>query len=184
MKPSQQVSLFVLVLMILAAAATRIIPHWPNFTALGAMALFGAAQLPKRWMAFVVPFAALYLSDLIINNILYAGFYDHFVWRISPFIYLAFGLIVLIGFLLRGRISVGRVAGAGVGASVLFFLLTNFGVWLGSGIYPQTGAGLLAAYGAGLPFFWSTLAGDLFYCGVFFGGYAWLSQAYPQLQRA
>ena len=170
--------------MILAAAVTRLIPHWPNFTAVGAMALFGAAYLPKRWMAFVVPFATLYLSDLIINNILYAGYYDHFVWRISPFVYLAFGLIILIGYLLRDRVSTGRVFGASITASTLFFLLTNFAVWLGSPVFPQNAAGLLGAYEAGLPFFWSTLAGDLFYSAVLFGGFAWLSQRLPQLKKA
>jgi hypothetical protein len=148
------------------------------------MALFGAAFLPKRWMAFIVPLAALYLSDLVINNILYAGSYDHFVWRISPFVYLAFGLIILLGFLLRERVSTGRVFGASVTASVLFFLLTNFAVWLGSPVFPQDATGLLMAYEAGLPFFWNTLAGDLFFSAALFGGYAWLQQRLPQLKKA
>lgn len=172
----------VLALLILVAAFSRLIPHWPNFTALGAMALFGAAHFRHKALAILAPFIALYLSDLVINNVIYGSYYDSFVWQISPFIYLGFGLIVLIGYLLRGRIQLGTVMGASIGASVVFFLVSNLGSWIASPMYTKDLAGLLLAYEAGIPFFWNTLAGDLVYSGILFGGYAWLSQRLPQLQ--
>ncbi|MEZ4986548.1 MAG: DUF6580 family putative transport protein [Saprospiraceae bacterium] len=70
--------IFWMVLMVLVAAVSRIVPHYPNFTAIGAMALFGAAHLRQAWMGLAVTLFALYLSDLVINNVVYAGFYDYF----------------------------------------------------------------------------------------------------------
>ncbi|RMF01374.1 MAG: hypothetical protein D6772_04900 [Bacteroidetes bacterium] len=175
MNKSLLTSTWLIPIMILLAAATRVLPHWPNFTAVGAMALFGAATLRQRWQAVLVPFAALYLSDLVINNVLYAGYYDHFTWQISPFVYLAFGVVLEVGFWLRRRISTGRVIGASILTSILFFLTTNAGSWWIDPMYTKDVTGLLAAYTAGIPFFCSTLAGDLFYCAVLFGAYAWAS---------
>lgn len=170
--------------LILFAALTRIIPHYPNFTAVGAMALFGAAHLKNKWQAFLLPLVVLYLSDLFINNVIYAEYYNNFVWKISPFVYVAFLLILGIGYLLRGRISIGSVVGAGLGSSVIFFLFTNAASWIIDPMYTKDITGLFTAYAAGLPFFWGTLAGDLFYCGVLFGGYAWFTQRYPQWSLA
>lgn len=172
--------LFILFLIVLAAS-TRIIPHWPNFTAMGAMALFGAAYLRSFWLALLIPFAALYMSDLIINNVIYASYYDHFVWQISPFVYLAFALLLGIGYLLRNRVKTTNVIFASLSASVVFFIVTNSASWLIDPMYAKNFAGYLTALGAGIPFFWNTLAGDLFYCGVLFGGYALVRQSFPAL---
>lgn len=166
--------------LILFAALTRIIPHYPNFTAMGAMALFGAAHLKNKWQALLLPLAAMYLSDLFINNVIYAEYYNNFVWKISPFVYVAFLLILGVGFFLRGRIRTGTVVGASLGSSVIFFLLTNAASWQIDPMYSKDLSGLFTAYAAGLPYFWSTVAGDLFYCGVLFGGYAWLTQRFPE----
>ncbi|MEL6971044.1 MAG: DUF6580 family putative transport protein [Bacteroidota bacterium] len=166
--------------LILFAALTRIIPHYPNFTAMGAMALFGAAHLKNKWQVFLLLLGAMYLSDLFINNVIYAEYYNGFVWKISPFVYLAFLLIIGIGYLLRGRVNVQNVVGASLSSSLVFFLLTNAATWQVDPVYTKDFAGLMTAYVAGLPFFWGTLAGDLFYCGVLFGGYAWFTQRYPQ----
>ena len=175
MKLTREPSLLLLSILILMAALPRLLPHWPNFTPVGAMALFGAAYLPRKAYAFVVPVLALYLSDLLLNNWVYGEFNDHFVWAISPYVYAAFCVMVAVGFLLRGRVRPLPVVGASLTASVLFFLITNFGSWLIDPMYPKNAAGLLAAYAAGVPFFWNTLAGDLFFCAVLFGGYAWVS---------
>jgi hypothetical protein len=170
-----------LAVLVLFTVLSRIIPHPPNFTAVGAVALFGAAQLKHKWQAFLLPLVALYISDLFINNVIYAEYYNNFVWKISPFVYVAFLLIMGIGWLLRGRVKIGSVLGASLSASVIFFLLTNAASWQVDPMYTKDISGLLTAYVAGLPFFWSTVAGDLFYCGVLFGGYAWLAQQYPAL---
>ena len=162
----------ILLLLILAAAASRLLPHWPNFGPVGAMALFGAAVFARRWMALLVPFAALYLSDLALNNLFYSEYYDGFYWGFNAWVYVGFLITVVLGFgLLRGRdFSWLRIGGATLGGTLIFFLVTNFGVWLGSALYPQTGAGLLAAYTAGLPFLLNSLAGNVFFAGLLFGG--------------
>lgn len=174
-------NIVLLTLLIVFAALSRIIPHYPNFTAVGAMALFGAAQLRHQWQAFLIPIAALYLSDLVINNIIYAGYYDQFTWQISPFVYLAFLVVLGVGLVLRNKVSTANVVKASLAASVLFFLVTNTASWWVDPMYTKNGMGLMTSYLAALPFFWSTVASDLFYCGVLFGGYAWVQERFPQL---
>lgn len=162
--------------LILLAAASRVLPHPHNFAPIGGMALFSAAYFRNNKAGFLLPLVALFLSDLYINNITYAAFYDRFVW-ISPgfyWVYGSFGLIALLGFAVFSRISAGRVIGAAIGSSVLFFLVTNFGAWAGSSLYPQNIQGLMMSYVAGIPFFWNTLAGDLVYSGVLFTAAFWV----------
>src|SRR4030095_7886299 len=98
---------------------------------IGAMALFSGAYLGRRGLAFVAPFGALLVSDAVL------GFHSG-----MPFIYGSAALIVLIGWAIRTRISVLRVAGAALASSILFFLISNFGTWLLSGMYPLTVSGL------------------------------------------
>lgn len=172
-------SLILAIVLVLFAVLSRIIPHYPNFTALGAVALFGASQLKDKWQALLIPVVALYLSDLFINNIIYADYYNNFVWKISPFVYIAFAMIMGIGWWLRGRVKTGNVIKASLTASIVFFLLTNAASWQVSPLYTKDFTGFVAAIVAGIPFFWSTVAGDLFYCGVIFGAYAWFRQQYP-----
>ena len=158
--------LLALVAAIFAAAAMRLLPHPPNFSPIAAIALFGGAYLPKRALAFVPPFAALILSDAL------------------NFVYLSFGLTVLIGWAVAKRKTVLTIAGAAVASSVLFFVLTNFGMWLFSGFYPLTWEGLVACYVAAIPFFQNTLAGDLFFTALLFGGFALAERKLPALRPA
>jgi hypothetical protein len=161
---------------IFVAAALRLVPHPPNFTPIGAMALFSGAYLGRRGLvALAAPLGALLLSDLVL------GFY-----RGMPTVYFSVALIVVIGWLALKRVSPLRIGAAAVASSVLFVVITNFGMWLSSGFYPLTFAGLTACYVAAIPFFQNTVAGDLFYSAVLFGGFALLERAVPQLrlQRA
>ena len=159
--------------IILFAAMMRLVPHYPNFTPIAAIALFGGAHFGKRWLAFFVPLFALFISDLFL------GFHGMMVA-----VYISFALVVGIGTLLRNRIRIAPVLGATIGGSLLFYLVTNFAVWAGSPFYPQSFGGLISCYVAALPFFHSSLLGDLFYSGVFFGGYYLAEQYYPALKRA
>lgn len=163
--------LLVLLSAIVAAAALRLVPHPPNFTPIGAMALFGAAHLGRRPLAMAAPLSALLLSDLVL------GFYSG-MWVQ----YLAVALTVALGWVALTKVSALRVAGAALASSILFFVVSNFGTWTLSGMYPLTAAGLAACYAAGIPFFQNTLAGDLFYCGLLFGGFALLERAVPALR--
>jgi len=164
---------FALALIVLAAL-TRLLPHPPNFTPIGAMGLFGAAYFGNKRFALLIPFAALFLSDLILNNVVYSQFYTSFTWVTSWWIYLGFALVMLAGyFMLRNNRNPARLAAASLTASMLFFLVSNLSTWLGSGIYPQTFAGLMTCYAAGLPFLGNTVFADLFFSAVMFGSYSW-----------
>ncbi len=162
----------VLVAMILAAALSRLIPHPPNLTAVSAVALFGGAYLPDRRMAFAVPLAALFLSDLVL------GFYPH-----MEVVYLSFALIVGIGQWLRSNRSTPRIAGAALASSVLFFITTNLGVWAFGSFYPKTFEGLTACYVAAIPYFGGTVTGDLLYTAVLFGGFTLLERRFVWLRE-
>jgi hypothetical protein len=115
----------------------------------------------------------LLLSDLVLG--FYAGMWVQ---------YLAVALVVLIAWGALKRISLLRVVGAALASSIAFFLVTNFGTWALSGMYPLTPSGLAACYIAAIPFFQNTVAGDLFYSGLLFGGFALLERAVPALRRA
>ncbi|MEO0787934.1 MAG: DUF6580 family putative transport protein [Bacteroidota bacterium] len=187
MQLSKSNQVLMLVSMVMMAAASRLLPHPPNFSPVAAMALFGAAYFRQSWMAWLVPFAGLYLSDLVLNNVVYAQAGAGFSFGIYWVVYLAFGAILLLGFLsLRGRkLDLGRLLGVGLGATLLFFLLTNFWSWYADPFqtYPDNAAGLLACYVAGLPFLLNSLLGNLFFGALLFGG-AHALDIVPAAQRA
>lgn len=162
----------VLVGMILAAAASRLIPHVPNFTPVPAIALFGGAQFSSKRLAFLVPLAGLFLSDLVI------GFFS-----ISPVVYGSFALTVCIGFWMRRRHSAQRVAFAALLSAILFFVVTNFGMWEIYNFYPKTQAGLAECYIAAIPYFRNMLLGDLFYSALLFSGFALAEDRFPGLSE-
>ena len=158
---------------ILTAAALRLVPHPPNFSPVDAMALFSGAYFGRRLVAFAAPLGALLLSDLVL------GFYHGMAT-----VYLATALIVLIGWFAVKRATPVRVGLAALAGSMMFFLVTNLGMWLFSGIYPHTSAGLAACYVAAMPFFQNTLAGDLFYATLLFGGFRVAELLLPGLRAA
>lgn len=168
--------------LILIAALSRLLPHPPNFSPVEAMGLFGGAYFANRRWAVAMPLVAMVVSDLglgLLNGGIYMGYVASFgFWSV----YLCIALSTLLGFGLRGRVSGGRVLGYSLAGSVLFFVVTNFTTWLGSTMYPQTGAGLAAAYVAGIPFFQWTVLGTLVYAGALFGGFALLRQQMPALR--
>ena len=167
-----------LVTMVLAAAATRIVPHDWNFTPVGAICLFGGASFTNRWAAVLVPLIALVLSDVYLALAVY-GFTGFQVMAMS---YVLFGLTAVLGMTLRGRTSFWRVSGTAVLAAALFFVLSNFQAWLtGYEGYPYTLAGLATCFLAALPFAQSMLLGNLFYSAVLFGGWELLQMLVPNL---
>ncbi len=180
----------VLALMVLVAAMSRLIAPstglsgFFNFSPVGAMALFGAAYFSKKWVAFLVPFLALWMSNLLLDNLFYARYYDGFAWFTNWEVYLAFALIVVLGSVLLQKVNPGRLLVASLSSSVLFFLVTNFFVWKSGTMYPLTGAGLGTCYVAALPFFGKTLLGDLLFVGVLFGGFEWAQRRLPILKMA
>jgi hypothetical protein len=163
----------------LGAAASRLLPHPPNFTPLFAMALFGGAYFGSRIAAFAVPLAAMFLSDLALGILLYGTA----IFPSMPFVYAGFALTVLLGCWVRRRqCSPVAIAGAALASSILFFVVSNFGVWLQWHLYPKTLEGLVACYIAALPFYRNTLAGNAVFTLVLFGGFA-LAQRYVAALR-
>ncbi len=168
--------------LIVVAALTRLLPHPPNFSPVEAIALFGGAYFAARGAALLVPLVAMLLSDFALG-VLNGGIYlDYFTSAGFWLQYACIALLVVAGFGLRGRVSGGRVLGWSLAGSALFFLVTNFGAWLGSPMYPQTVGGLGASYVAGIPFFQWTVLGTLFYAALLFGGFALLRRRVPALR--
>jgi hypothetical protein len=165
--------LVALISIILAAALSRLIPHPPNMASVTAVALFGGAYFSDRRLAFLVPLAALFLSDLFL------GFYGHMEVQ-----YLSFALIVCIGLWLGKNRSVLKIAAAAMASSVLFFLLTNFGVWAFGSLYERTLDGLITCYVAAIPFFRNTFQGDMLYTLILFGSFALLERRFSVLRES
>lgn len=179
-----------LVLLIVLAISTRLMPHLPNFTAVGAAAIFGGAMFKKSYKAFLIPFAALFLSDIILNNIVYSAYKTSpgFQWFTEGFIfmYLGFALSVLIGRLNIKSFKPLPIIGSVALSTIAFFLLSNLGSWLTNPMYSKTFSGLLLAYEAGIPFILHELGSTALYSFVLFGGAYILSLAGLKLipQRA
>lgn len=146
-------------LIILFAVALRLLPHLPNFAPIAGMALFGGVYLNKKY-ALIVPLVAMFVSDIFI------GFHSG-----MPFVYGSFLIIGLLGIWLRNNKKVKMIILATFSSSFIFFIITNFGVWLSGGLYPKTIDGLIQCYFYALPFFRNTIMGDMFYTGLFFGSY-------------
>ncbi|MCW8813219.1 MAG: hypothetical protein OQK63_03220 [Ignavibacteriaceae bacterium] len=163
---------WVLTLMIFAAAFVRLVPHPPNFAPIAAMALFGGAYFSKKWAAFIVPIAAMFITDLFL------GFHET-MWAV----YLSFAIIVVIGMIMLKQIKIGNVFFASVISSVSFFIITNFGIWLSTPYYEKTGTGLAACYTAAIPFFHQTLLSDLLFVVILFGLFEIIKAKIPSLAK-
>ncbi len=172
-----------IVLMILVAVFSRLIPHPPNFAPIGAIALFGGAYFANRFFSFFIPLFAIWLSDLVINNTIYAKYYNGFTWFHSGFYwtYGAIALTVIIGFFISKKIKISTIFLSATAASILFFLISNFSCWPGNPLYAQNFNGLLNCYAAGIPFFNGTLMGNIFYSALLFAAFEWSQQKFPQL---
>jgi hypothetical protein len=147
--------------LILLAVVGRLIPH-PDFTPIMAVALFAGATLPTR-IANVVPLAALIASDLLLGYAL--------DWM-ALVVYGCLLASVGIGQWLATHRTWSRTGLAAVAGSVVFYLVTNFAVWVESReLYAHTVDGLLQCYVMAIPFFRNSLAGDLFWTALLFGLY-------------
>ena len=171
--------------LIVVAALTRLLPHPPNFSPVEAIALFGGAYFASRAWAVVVPLVGMVLSDIALAMVNGGSYASYFGGAGMWLVYLCIVLSTLLGFGLRGRVSGARVLGFSLAGSVLFFLLSNFGVWLTAWMvpgYPACSAGLLPCYVAAIPFFQWTVLGTLFYSALLFGGFALLRRQVPAMR--
>ncbi len=162
------------ILLVLLLLLSRLIPHWTNFTALGAVSILAPRWLKQNKFSLVIPLVALVLSDLIL------GFH--------AMMFFTYGAIFIVsvlswynqvlgeskdttGSFVGGELSAqslgfGSVAVWSVKSSVIFYLVTNFGAWLNLEMYPKTLAGLGLSYWNGLPFLFNDFFGTLIYSGI------------------
>lgn len=149
-------------LLVLLGVVRRVAPHPLNFAPVGAIALFAGATFENRRSAFLVPLVTMFIGDLFIG-----------LHSLMPVIYATYALIVILGMALRSpRRSAIAIGGAAVASATIFFIITNFAVWLTLETYPLTLDGLVACYVAAIPFFDRTLASDLLFSAIFFGAFA------------
>ena len=152
-------------LFVAIAIVVRFLPHTFHFTPVGASLLFFGARQPRKWMW--VPVVALAASDVALNKLVY-----HYPISWETFASSAWYLMAIgIGTLLKknsDKFQLGYIAGASLAASVSFFIVSNFAVWVAYNMYPHNFAGLVACYVAAIPFFGSTLSSDMLYTIGFF----------------
>lgn len=147
--------------IIVLAVAMRLLPHPPNVTPVAALALFGGAYIQDKRFALALPLVVLMLSDLLL------GLHDTLI-----FVYIGFMLTAMIGMILRKRMNGLTIVTASLASSVMFFVLTNFGVWMTSDLYSADLSGLITCYIAAIPFFQNSVLGNLFFTALLFGGFA------------
>ncbi len=166
------IKFLLIALIIFLVSLTRIFPHPPNFTPILALALFGGAYLPNKKTSFLIPISAMFLSDLIL------GFHSQ--------IYGVYGCILILSFLgrtIQNKISIGNLAITGFIGSLIFFIITNFSVWLSGSIYPLTTTGLIECYTMAIPFFHNTLISTFVFLAILFTGYSFAEKKYQFLNK-
>lgn len=157
--------------MIIAAVIIRLLPHPPNFSPIFAMTLFGGAYIDNKKTAFLLPLAAMIVSDLFFG-----------LHSLIPVVYGAIAIITALGFLLKNKVRPSTVIGASLLGSLIFYIISNFAVWSLLGTYPQTPAGLVSCYVAALPYFKNTLISGLFYSALMFGTFEFAKRKFPVLE--
>lgn len=168
---------------IILAAFSRMVPHMANLSPLAAIGLFGAAHFSKKWQAFLIPVLATWLSDLFLNNVVYASYYPEFTWFYTGFYwqYASYLLITLAGLFMLKKVNLQNIIGGSLASVAIFFMVSNFGSWIGNPAYPQNFNGLMICYLAGIPFIKGTLLGSILYSAILFGSFAFTQKQFPSL---
>jgi len=153
-KTKQKIVLFFYLVGLIALS--RIIPHPPNFTPVLAMAVFMPYLTRDLYSAMLVPLSAMFVSDF------YLGFHSSMFW-----VYISILLgTTLSQYTISMKKTYVHLGSNALLSSTIFFIITNFAVWMSGGLYPHTMDGLLLCYTMAIPFFGNTLAGTLFYISL------------------
>jgi len=161
----------------------RLVPHIPNFVPIGALALFAGTYLAKKpWQAIAIPLSIMLVSDVLLQLGFVLGFMEYSALYSGMWVtYLAFALMVVVGMLYANEVTIPNVLGGAIFGSVLFFALSNFSVWLGSGMYePKSLGTLIECYAAAVPFFRATFAANIVYSGMLYGSFEVAKRYYSQ----
>lgn len=141
------------------AILSRLVPHPANFTAVGATSLFSGAKISRPWN-YIIPFGVLIFTDIIIG-----------LHGTMMFVYASIAVSIWMGErVLKNSPNTGRLTVTALASSTIFFIITNFGVWATTAMYPKTLAGLTQSYVMGLPFWRNMMLADV----VFTVGFFWL----------
>ena len=160
-KKAKILEIIIALLFVLIVVGLRLLPHPPNFAPITAIALFGGVYLSRK-IAFTLPIVAMVISDIFI------GYYEI---KLMICVYTAFLLCVMLGFWLKKHKKWQTILGSSVLSALIFFILTNFAVWIFTPWYAKTLSGIIQCYVMALPFFKNTLLSSLFYTTIFFGVY-------------
>ena len=150
--------------IILLAGLVRLLPHPWNFTPVLAACIYSSFYMNNIFLALSLPLIAVFAGDLSL------GFYNGIIW-----VYSAYILVIIFGVFFRDNFSFKKMGLLAVSGSLIFFIISNFGVWFGGTIYPKNLMGLTACYIAAIPFFYNSLLGTLMYSGLFFGFTEWVT---------
>ena len=155
------------VCLILILALFRLIPHPPNFTPIIAVAIMSSYFFKNIYLSFATLFIAMLLGDIFI------GFYTHIF-----FVYLSLCLITFIFFKINLQINYKNLFIFGFVGSLIFYLVSNFGVWILSDLYEKNLSGLMSCYFLAIPFFKNSFFSTLLFSYSAFFGYKYLNKIY------
>lgn len=179
----------VLVLFILFFAMIRVwVPMSPgldflaNFTVVGALALFAGAYVKSGIKSFALPIGALLLSDIVLSQTVYKT--DGFLYEGWYYTYIAFALMVLVGKVMLRKVNVGNVVLSTLVIVFIHWIVTDFGVWYKSPMYPQTLYGYWMCLVNAIPFERAFLTSTLLYSAIMFGSFEFVKAKFPSLKLA
>lgn len=186
MKSESKKTLVISGLFILFGAFSRLFTFFPNFSALESLALFGGAYIAMKYLAILIPLAAMFLSDLVINNTIARPFFpdheglvifsDYMIWNTIAII-----LIVMLGRLFLKKMNLLNGVLGILGATAIFWIISNIGAWLSSGLFPLTFAGMIENFVFAIPFLKNSLLGNFAFGILLFGSFELLTRSYPNL---
>lgn len=173
----------ILILMVIAAASTRLLglggsATWMNFSPLGAIALFSGAYFTSKLKAYMVPLVTLLLSDVMMSYFYFNKFL--LFYEGAFYVYLAFAIMVAIGTLMH-KINVGNVFLASVASVLVHWLLSDIQPWLAG--YPHTLSGYVQCLIAAIPFEKNLLFGNLLFGTILFGGFELAKSKFSALRN-
>jgi len=174
----------VLLLFITGIAVLRVIFNFnydisplANFSPLGAMALFGGTYFNKKWKTFTFPLAMLFISDLILHQTVYKAYGNGFLYQGWYWVYGAFVLMTIVGQTIK-KVTINRFLLSVITCVLIHWIVTDFGVWVGSQTYAQNLSGFVACLEKAVPYEWRFLAGTLIYGIILFGLFEWMKRKY------
>lgn len=189
---SLTVEISVLLVLVALGAGVRIVlgPDYPNFAPVAAISLFAGYFFRRTWLAILAPWLSMTLSDAVLGGYEWQMMFVVYGMLMLPMLWSGWLRHVLrierSASLAKRLESVGALIGCSLLSSILFFLVTNFAWFPWSDLYPHTWEGLVHSYQQGLPFFRSTLLGDLLFATTLFGSYTlavsagWVEAAAPE----